>query len=308
MSRRFVPGIPNHCYQKTIDGSVLFYSDTDYLVCFTHMCTSAISNNVKIMAVSLMPDHIHSNVSAPAIGNLNNYVKEYSSPFAKEQNIICGGRKGPIFKKSYGSAPKHGDKAVRTNIIYIGNNPVERRLCGRAEEYKWNFLPYAVSSHPFSEPIILNKASWNLRNAILEVKSLRKKLLPLKHAFLDRLLSKLNDREKAQLEDYIISIYNVIDYSAAIKYFGSYWAMIEAMHVSTGSEYDIKEEFTGWSDAWYDKMAALCRNQCRTDDIYAIFRLPDLEKQKLFSYLMTNTGATEKQIRKYLRYFVSVSH
>ena len=120
-------------------------------------------------------------------------------------------------------------------------------------------------------------------------------------------MSKLNNKEKLQLEDYIISTYNVIDYDAAAKYFGSYGAMMEAMHVSSGSEYDIKEEFTGWSDVWYDKMTVLSMKHCGTADVHDILHLSDLEKNKLFSFLKTNTGATEKQIRKFLRYFVKAS-
>ena len=58
------------------------------------------------------------------------------------------GRKGSVFTPRFGSASKVGDKKVRTAIAYLYNNPVERKICVRAEAYRWNFLAYA-GRYPF---------------------------------------------------------------------------------------------------------------------------------------------------------------
>ena len=68
------------------------------------------------------------------------YAREFN------QSVSLAGR---LLKKNFGSAPKRDDKAVRTAINYVGNNPVEKRLCVCPEEYRWNFIAYGNSRHPF---------------------------------------------------------------------------------------------------------------------------------------------------------------
>ena len=55
-------------------------------------------------------------------------------------------------------------------------------------------------------------------------------------------MNRLNERERSQLVDYIISVYNCIDYHFLTGCYGSYQDMLLAVNSNTGSEYDIKEE------------------------------------------------------------------
>lgn len=227
-------------------------------------------------------------------------MRDLSMWYAKYgQDFQC--RSGELFSRHYGSAVKVGDKKARTTLIYIGNNPVERRLVIRAELYKWNYLAYAISDHPFSEPLVIRKASIAMKKAISEVKGMHNVSKPLSYALLKRLFSKLSKTEKLQLIDYIITTYSVIDYDSAICFFDHYEDMIGAMHYNTGSEYDINEEFTGRSDMCYSDIASWLRSNLKLNDIHDVFRLSEESRADLLFEIHKGTGADPIQIAKFLR-------
>ena len=298
--RRIVKDVLHHCYQRTADGVVIFYCVSDYLVFFTILCTAARKYQVRILAMSLMVDHIHLSVIEERKGDLSAFVREYSSRFSRVHNEVCH-RKGSLFEHRYGCAPKFGDKKARTNLIYVGNNAPERRLCQRAEEYRWNFLAYAISEHPFSEKFAANKASVNLRSARRLIDEKQRKGVPLTYQLLQVLFSRLNRAEKEQLVDYVICQYNIIDYSAAIRFFDSYNDMLTAMHASTGSEYDLNEVFVGKSDAHYARMSMIIVQELGFEDIHDVLALSSAEKFPVFQLLCCKTDALPEQIASFLR-------
>ena len=126
-----------------------------------------------------------------------------TSVFVKEYNSSIG-RKGGLFRKRFGSAPKIGNKKIRTAISYLFNNPVEKYLCTSAEDYRWNFLAYSISDHPFSKMIPPRKMSRALKRAMSVVDSARESDNYLKINFLRRVFSKISDDEAEYLTDYII--------------------------------------------------------------------------------------------------------
>ncbi|MBQ2068999.1 MAG: hypothetical protein II465_02620 [Bacteroidales bacterium] len=298
--RRFLPGVINHCYQNTRDGFLLFYSICDYLACFTIICTVARRHHVKVLSLCLMPDHLHGSFVADYIEELCAFVGHYTSSVARENNETCG-HAGPLFNEPFGSAPKPGGKNGRTNLIYVGNNPVERHLADKAENYRWNYLAYAESDHPFSAPIVKRKASGPLKIAVAQVDALRRSNRPIPYKMLKRMFSRLGRKEANQLTDYIIATYNVIDYVAAAKYFDNFDAMLTAMHSTTGNEYEIDEQFCGRRDDVYAKMTSLLLSSGKFQDIHDILKLSLAEKMRLFNYLLGKTSATRAQIMKFLR-------
>ncbi len=194
-----------------------------------------------------------------------------------------------------------GDKRARTNLIYVGNNAPERRLCKNAEEYRWNFLAYAVSNHPFSDKYVARKASFALKNARKVVLSRYERGLPLSYELLKNLFLPLCREEKEQLVDIIVSTYNMLDYPSAIRFFDSYNAMLTAMHASTGSEYDLNEVFIGKSDACYAKMSAFVVGELGFQDVHDVLALPVDEKFRIFQRLLKMTDAFPEQIAAFLR-------
>lgn len=297
--RSFQKNILNHCYQRTADGGVIFYSNLDYLVWFTIVCTVARKRKVRILAMCPMPDHTHFSVEAASSAELAAFIRDYSSLFAIEHNKVCH-RKGPLFETPFGSAPKFTDKMVRTNLIYVWNNPPERRLTEKAEEYRWTFLAYAASDHPYSKKLVVRDSRWPVQKAVKEILSQFKAGRHLSYAFLKRLYEPLTSEEKQQLTDFIITTYNAIDYKAALKYFNSYNDLLVAVHSTTGSEHDIKETQVGKTDKDYSAMVRIIMRELKPRDIHDILSLSKDEKYELFLLLRKHSYAMNEQIAKFL--------
>lgn len=298
-NRVFIKDILIHCYQRTVDGGVLFYSFGDHLAFFTHYCILARKYGIHVIALCQMPDHIHDLVMATHKTDLESFKRDLNSRFAHNWNLQAN-LKGPVFESPYGSAPKIGDKKARTSIIYVGNNPVERRLVKKAEDYRWNYLAYVKTDHPFSKKLVIRRASHSLRKAIKEINFYHKVLKPLNQAQLKRLFKPLGHEERLQLVDYIINTYNIIDYKYASRFFGDYKDMVASMHVNTGSEYDINEVFVGKTDVCYQKMTCLLKSEYQLEDIHEILSLPLREKNVISQYLLHRTGFPSVQISKFM--------
>ena len=289
----------NHCCQRTVGRGVLFYTFIDHLAYFTQYCIMARKYNIHVLALCQMPDHLHDSVIAERRRNLEKFKQDTNSWFAMRWNERYG-LQGQVFEQSYGSWPKRGDKNGRSNLIYVGNNPVERRLVEKAEQYRWNYLAYAVSGHPFSKKLVIRDASWPLQRAVKEVKAQFKSGKPLQIHQLERLFARLDREEREQLTDFIISTYNCIDYAAEIKYFGNYDNMLIAMHATTGGEHDAHEVFVGKSDAPYGQMTDYLLRNHIVKDIHEILSLSAEEKYNLFVLLRKNVDAPGELILKFL--------
>ena len=296
--------ILNHCYQRGANGFVLFYSVSDHLVYFTTYCLLAKKYNVKVLSLCQMPDHVHDSVVVKTAQQLATFRRELNSTFSRAQNEFCHWE-GAVFESPFGSAPKQGAKKARTNLIYVGNNPVERRLVTRAEDYQWNYLAYAVTNHPFSEPLVIRNCRGPMKCAVKEVKAQYERGKPMTYPLLKRLFALLDLTEKRQLTDFIVSTYNVIDYAEAIRYFDSFEDMLTAMHANTGSEYDLNEITVGRSDIYFSQFAAILLKDGRFEDIHQILSLPKEQRVELFMRLRQRTGAMTEQIAHYLRLHVS---
>ena len=173
-------------------------------------------------------------------------------------------------------------------------------LRSRAEEYQWNFLAYAVSSHPFSDPLISGQTSRSLKRAIKEVDLAESEDRHLRYAQLKRLLSKLEERERMQLVDHIISIYKPFDYEEIIACYGSYEDMLTAINSNTGSEYDIKEDRYRFSDIEYIRMGDILRDTEGLKDLRKVTGFEIEEKMRLFQVLRKHLSCDNLPIAKFL--------
>lgn len=295
----FRPGAVQHVYQNTIHGFLIFYSVRDCLAFFTLIATTARKYNVRILGICLMVDHIHVLVEAQDKEELSRFVHDYTWQFSMARNAWYG-ESGPFFNSPFGRASKVTDKDIRSAIAYLFNNPVERQMCNRPEEAQWNFLAYATTDHPFSQPIKIERASAPLRRAIEEVKVTRRKDRPLSYLRLQKMTEKLRLEEQLQLTDLIVSSYNCIDYGDLIGRFDSYENLVTALNTTKGSEYAIKEEFVGRSDRLYGRMSNCLLQSRRIAAIDDLLRLPEEERRNLMEPLNLRTGATRRQIEKYL--------
>lgn len=299
-NRHFCSGIVNHTYQRPIEGDVIFYCISDYLVFFTIFCTVAPRYQVRVLRLCQMPDHVHGSIVAMRKTDLWSFVRDYTSIFVKEHNETCH-RQGPFFQSPFGSAPKYGDKKARSNFIYLDNNPVERKLCEKAEQYRWNYLAYAENDHPFSEPYREKGASKAMKRAVGIVKDRHGAGKHLPYALLKRLFKPLKWKEQQQLVDIIISTYSIIEHEEVLRFFDSFDDMLTAIHSTTGSEHDINEVFIGTDDRWYARMANIVMKHCGLKDIHDMLAFSNDRKYELFLLLRRKTVAPAGQIAIFLR-------
>lgn len=297
--RKVIEGEVHHVYQRTVGGVLVFYSIRDYLVFFTVVCTMAERLDVTVLALCPMPDHLHGSYRVRSYGQLGKFVQMYSRVFSREWNGIHA-RKGFLFHHSFGSAPKVGNKKVRTHINYVYNNPVERKMVKKAEEYRWNFLAYARCRNPFSKPVSSSKISRPLRAALQEAKLCRERGQWLHYGQLDRWMKKLSAAEVQLLTDTVIGLWNVIEYEDAISYYGSYEAMVRSFHDNTGSEYDIREDSDNYSDAVYADCTRILLHDEYINSVREIPSLSQGKKMELYRLLLKRTAARPGQLRKYL--------
>ena len=295
----FFRGVPHHVYRRSIDKGVIFYTVRDYLVCFTYYSTLARKYDITVLGLSIMPDHLHSLLRTSSERKFTLFNDSSFRSFAREYNKSTG-RSGRLFESPPGFAAKKTPKATRTCIAYILNNQVEKRIAKNAQSARWNFLAYYKSSHPFSDPLRLDRASAPMRRAVGTVKYMRSKKLPIGYIIMNRLFNKLRNKEKQQLTDFIITEYNCIDYEEMISYYGSYDTLVTAVNSNTGSEYDIQEVFDTSSDAEYAALSAYVVKHLGLENVKKVASLDADSKLDLAKKMVQIPGVKAKHIAKFL--------
>lgn len=244
MSRRsFIPDVPNHVYQISVDKGTLFYGEEDCLVLFTIQSVFAARFGITVHALCYMLNHIHQMASARSEKLLANYIGSVNALYVKEYNNASG-RTGSLFKSPFGSAVKDGEKRFRSCFNYIANNAPEKGICRRAVDYRWNFLPYSVSGHPYSCEYRKSKASRNLRLAMEIVDDFHGKGLHLGYDTVHRLKEMLNIGEWRIVSDHIIVKYMFIRFDLSAEYYGSVEHMLKAPDFNLGEEWELNEDYS----------------------------------------------------------------
>ena len=295
--RRFKAEAYEHIYCRSANKTILFFDDIDRLAYYTAFSSQARKENVTVLALAIMFDHIHhlSGFSNPE--DMASFMRNHLSFFALEYNHDME-KHGPVFEKAYGNAPKSGEKKIRTAIAYVDNNHVEKKLCARVEECRWNFVAYLGSDHPYSEKLQLDKASRKLRRAISSVRSCNG---PIGYRRLRNLFDGLDPKEKEQLTDFIITHYYPIDREAVLSYYGGdYQTMLTALNSNTGNEYDFKEEFDPGSHQVYVKMIELCKRSSYRHNLKKMQVAPQSQKRFIAETLMRMTDANYHHLQKFL--------
>ena len=297
--RRFYRGVTNHVYQRTLDGMHLFYCIEDCLVFYTIFSVCARSAEIQILELCLMHNHVHLLAKTENVHELSSFMDHYTAWFVREYNTYIG-RTGKLFKKNFGSAPKREEKRLRSAIIYVGNNPVEKHFCNRAPEYRWNFLAYYNCDHPYSDKIIKSKLSPCLKKALKEVDMMVNLNLPLKYPQIIRITRKLSDKELEQFVDYVIRAYFPFDYAELSSHFKSFDAMLEAMDSTTGDDFDIKEQRDTFSLGAFKEMIQHMQKSMMSYEVRKVTALPLEMKMKIYQELQSHTSASSHQICNFL--------
>lgn len=298
--KRRVDGVsPEHIYQRSFDGGIIFYDVVDFLVFYAILSVYAKKYHITIIGICLMPDHLHILLFVDSKEHLSQFIRDYTSKFSKDYNADCQ-RKGPVFDPGFGSAMKWGGKKIRTAIAYLYNNPVEKQLTATAIEYRWNLLAYHGNKNPFSKYLAMNRSSLTYRKAAAMVKKLHSEDRLLTYQFLRGTFDALDSEEKNRLTDYIISVYNPIDYERLSGYYGGFDKMLTAINSNTGSEYDLKEDFNRDSDAVFLELHQAVNKLFPQMTPKQIAVLPCERKRGIVYSLSRMTGVNYHQIKRYL--------
>lgn len=297
-NRKFVEGGVMHVYQRAINGFNIFYTLSDYLVFYTIFSVFARRFDICALSLCMMINHFHALLICESKIRLSSFISAVTALYARLFNETVG-RKGQLFDKSFGSAPKITEKQIRTAVPYVFNNPVEKKITSEPAEYRWNFLAYLSSDCPFSEKLCLRKASRRLRRAIKEVAACRAQELWLNYSQLDRLFTCLSEMEKEQLTDFIIRTYLPFDWDKLLSYYKSKDMMLLAIRSTTGSEYDINEEYSRFSDIHYSDIEHYIKERL-SQTPKSLLTVSVDEKVGLAKLIESNTGVTMRQIAKYL--------
>lgn len=297
MRRRFCADGVMHIYQRTISGFNLFYSLEDFLVFYTIVSVQARRRHISLLGLCLMIDHIHILVRPDNLKQLSCFMSACTSLYVREFNARTG-RTGSLFEPRYGSAVKTDGKRIRAAIAYLFNNPVEKRLCRMAEEYRWNFLSYYRTPE-------LQKSEWKrymsraLLRALAVVDDTYKKGRHMKYMLLENLYEGLTEKEQNRLTDYIVNRYFPFDKRLTCSYFRSFEEMVIAVNSNTGSEYEISEKHYCRTDLPYREIIR-CLKDSGMADVKSLIAAPEDRKRYYLSFLKSRTSASLVQIRKFL--------
>lgn len=286
-----------HVYKISVDGGVVFYRTVDHLVYYTIESVMSMRYRIPVLVRCQMFNHTHKLCAPVDPQQLAACESNINIAFTREYNKEYG-RTGRLFRGPFGSAPKWTDKDRKSALLYILNNPVEKKLCRRAVEDRWTFLAYYQLDYPFSEKPVLSKARWALRNAMKVVESEYRGGRYLRYALLNRLFGTLTGEEQEQLTDYIIQLYFRFDRGACCQLFESLQQMAEAADVSKGKEFDVGEEFDPTSDVPYREMGRIALRYNVSGP--GLFNLSDRRRERLAAYFRQHTMASEEQIARYL--------
>ena len=219
---------------------VIFYTLHDYLVYYTIFCVYAKRMGLQVLGLAIMYNHLHILVVGGDKTIIKRFMTVVTSVFAREYNGDIG-KNGDVFQRPYGTSVKYGEKEIRTLCGYLYNNHTNGKLCKKAEDIRWNFLAYAHNDHPFSEKIPLRNARMVFRRAMKMAQAVQERGDYLSYAALRRIYKGLTNTEKEAITDYIINLYNIIDYKALESLYPSYEEMVYSFNANVHHDYDIPE-------------------------------------------------------------------
>jgi putative transposase len=116
--------------------AVVFHEPHDYEV-FLKMVAKAVDRFEWLLhSFVVLPNHFHLLVETPQ-PNLGDGMMVLNGSYARRYNAKFD-RVGHVFQTPYRCKPVRTDAHFVEAVRYIANNPVQARLCERAEDWPWS--------------------------------------------------------------------------------------------------------------------------------------------------------------------------
>ena len=247
-----------HIFQISVDRGIIFYTDADVIVFFTLLCCFSVKYHIRIVSLCIMKNHFHILGHFGSPENMELFINAVCSVYARMYNKRYH-RKGKLFRKPFGSAPKYSESDIYDCMIYINNNPVPKKAAEHAIEYRWNFLAYMDSKSPFSDPFDFASAPDMMITKYLRIVKARDSGQYVDYSFFGELTLGSNEKQYQQILDMIVSVYNIIDYSVMLTKWQSKESVSGTLDMVKGSEYDLKEDGSHEDYRDYDRMNIIAR-------------------------------------------------
>ena len=130
------PGAVYHVLCRGNNRQKIFRDDLDrrrYLEKLVHYCEL---KEVSLLGYCLLSNHIHLLVETPQ-GNLSKMMQAFQTSYTLYSNRRHG-RSGHVFEQRYKALLVDKDNYLLQVSRYIHRNPVEAKLVGRPQDYRWS--------------------------------------------------------------------------------------------------------------------------------------------------------------------------
>lgn len=241
-----------HLCKISHDGSVVFYSISDFLVFTTVVFVYAARRGVVITELCIMRNHFHIAAYADSRDIITLFYKDICSQFSR----IYNRREGKIklkWKEGSNISEKRSPKDKRSLYLYIAGNAPLKKCCTRVEGYKWNFLATGLSNDKQEEKEI----SKNLELAEALVRESFRLGRPVSYEFLNHYGKTLKKSELNILTDYILQTYLNIDFRDICSLFGAKESFIASANMANGFDHDTEDDFSNEDYRHYSELTSL---------------------------------------------------
>lgn len=142
-------GAIHHVYARGNDKRLIYEDDRDRRTYLAMLGAVILHHGWLVLAYCLMANHVHLVIETPE-PNLGSGMRRLHGDYALLFNRRHA-RSGHLFQGRYGAKRIRDDAQLLTAVRYLALNPVEARLCARADEWEWSStrLVLAGVTHPW---------------------------------------------------------------------------------------------------------------------------------------------------------------
>ena len=129
-------GAIHHVFARGVDKRATFRTVLDCRRYLDLLAETVVRCGWNCLGYCLMPNHLHILVETP-VPNLGRGMQRLHGDYAAGFNRRHG-LSGHVFQGRYGSKRVTTDAQLWTVAAYIAQNPVEAKLCSRADDWEWS--------------------------------------------------------------------------------------------------------------------------------------------------------------------------
>jgi putative transposase len=161
--RRLLTGAAHHIVTRGNERRRLFFAPADYERFLCLMASAKERYAVKVLGVTLMPNHVHAILQQEADGAVSDYLHWVLGSFALSLRARTGTvGHGHVFQSRFWSDPLLEQLRFLTALRYVEANPVRAELVRHAGEWRWCSLALRQQRSRLLDPLPIElPARWD---------------------------------------------------------------------------------------------------------------------------------------------------